>query len=156
MDAGAVPITRIGGLTAAQQSFGAHERARRGVMTDVTAAATAQKFNLPGIGEIGSMLKRGDLALAIGVMLILVVLILPLPPMLLDIALAISITLSVLILMTALFIHAPLEFSAFPTVLLISTMLRLALKNPALARKRWGRLLETDGNRFDPKTGKPL
>ena len=41
--------------------------------------------------------------------------------------LAISIILSVLILMTALFIHTPLEFSAFPTVLLIATMLRLAL-----------------------------
>ena len=60
-------------------------------------------------------------------MAILVVLILPLPPMLLDMSLAISIILSVLILMTALFIHAPLEFSAFPTVLLIATMLRLAL-----------------------------
>lgn len=35
-------------------------------------------------------------------------------------------------------------------------MLRLALQNPALARKRWGRLLATDGNRFDPETGKPL
>ncbi len=58
---------------------------------------------------------------------ILVVLILPLPPMLLDLALAISIILSVLILMTALFIHTPLEFSSFPTVLLIATMLRLAL-----------------------------
>jgi flagellar biosynthesis protein FlhA len=55
------------------------------------------------------------------------VLILPLPPLLLDFALAISIIFSVLILMTALFIHAPLEFSAFPTVLLIATMLRLAL-----------------------------
>ncbi len=60
-------------------------------------------------------------------MAILVVLILPLPATLLDLALAISIILSVLILMTALFIHAPLEFSAFPTVLLIATMLRLAL-----------------------------
>ena len=58
---------------------------------------------------------------------ILVVLILPLPPLLLDLALAISIILSVLILMTALFIHTPLEFSSFPTVLLIATMLRLAL-----------------------------
>jgi flagellar biosynthesis protein FlhA len=95
-------------------------------MTDVTAGG-ASKFNLPNLNEIGTILKRGDLALAIGVMLILVVLILPLPPMLLDIALAISIVFSVLILMTALFIHAPLEFSAFPTVLLISTMLRLAL-----------------------------
>jgi flagellar biosynthesis protein FlhA len=46
---------------------------------------------------------------------------------LLDFALAISIIFSVLILMTALFIHTPLEFSAFPTVLLIATMLRLAL-----------------------------
>ena len=58
---------------------------------------------------------------------ILVVLILPLPPILLDLLLAISIILSVLILMTALFIHTPLEFSSFPTVLLIATMLRLAL-----------------------------
>jgi len=66
-------------------------------MTDVPAAP-AQKFNLPGLGEIGTILKRGDLALAIGVMLILVVLILPLPPMLLDLALALSITFSVLIL----------------------------------------------------------
>jgi len=55
------------------------------------------------------------------------VLILPLPPLLLDFSLAISIIFSVLILMTALFIHTPLEFSAFPTVLLIATMLRLAL-----------------------------
>ena len=82
---------------------------------------------LPGLGDIGTMLRRADLALAIGVMAILVILILPLPPMLLDLALAISIILSVLILMTALFIQAPLEFSAFPTILLIATMLRLAL-----------------------------
>src|SRR5580693_8957813 len=79
------------------------------------------------LGNIVDVLKRGDIALAIGVMTILVVLILPLPPVLLDLFLAVSIILSVLILMTALFIHAPLEFSAFPTVLLISTMLRLAL-----------------------------
>jgi flagellar biosynthesis protein FlhA len=51
----------------------------------------------------------------------------PLPPLLLDMLLAVSIILSVLILMTALFIEEPLEFSSFPTVLLIATMLRLAL-----------------------------
>jgi flagellar biosynthesis protein FlhA len=45
----------------------------------------------------------------------------------LDLFLAISITLSILILMTSLFIQAPLEFSSFPTILLISTMLRLSL-----------------------------
>jgi len=97
-------------------------------MTDVTTGSTgAGGFKFPTLSELGALLKRGDLALAIGVLTILVVLILPLPPILLDLALAISITLSILILMTALFIHTPLEFSAFPTVLLISTMLRLSL-----------------------------
>mgnify|MGYP005842018893 CR=1 FL=1 len=73
------------------------------------------------------VLARSDLALAIGVMTIIVVLILPMPSWMLDFALAISITFSVLVMMTALFIHKPLEFSAFPTVLLLATMLRLAL-----------------------------
>src|SRR2546425_7952367 len=97
-------------------------------MTDITAGEGARRwFAGLRLGEIANLLKRGDLALALGVMTILVVLILPLPPVLLDLFLAVSIILSVLILMTALFIHAPLEFSAFPTVLLIATMLRLAL-----------------------------
>ncbi len=100
-------------------------------MTDITAGAAGPKagprFALPQLADFTALLKRGDLMLAIGVMTILVVLILPLPPMMLDIFLAVSITISVLILMTALFIQAPLEFSSFPTVLLIATMLRLAL-----------------------------
>jgi flagellar biosynthesis protein FlhA len=98
-------------------------------MSDITAAPTSNVsgIKLPGLGDIGAFFKRGDIALAVGVLTILVVLILPLPPLLLDFALAISIIFSVLILMTALFIHTPLEFSAFPTVLLIATMLRLAL-----------------------------
>src|SRR6202043_3901636 len=82
---------------------------------------------LPTFSDITDVLRRGDIALAIGILTILVVLLLPLPPLLLDFALAISITFSVLILMTALFIQAPLEFSTFPTVLLIATVLRLAL-----------------------------
>jgi flagellar biosynthesis protein FlhA len=97
------------------------------IMTDVTAGQPTGGLKLPGLGSLTDLLKRGDLALALGVMAILVVLILPLPAILLDFALAISIIFSVLILMTALFIQAPLEFSAFPTVLLISTMLRLSL-----------------------------
>lgn len=70
---------------------------------------------------------RGDIGLALGIIGILVVLIIPLPSGLLDFALALSITFSVLILMTSLFIEKPLDFSAFPIVLLISTMLRLSL-----------------------------
>ena len=77
--------------------------------------------------ELGAFLKRGDIALAMGILTILVVMIVPLPPIVLDLLLAFSIILSVLILMTSLFILTPLEFSSFPTVLLIATMLRLSL-----------------------------
>src|SRR5271168_1149302 len=97
-------------------------------MVDVTAGlGAAPGTGLPSFSDIGKILKRGDLALAFGILTILVVLILPLPSIILDLFLAISITLSILILMTSLFIQAPLEFSSFPTVLLISTMLRLSL-----------------------------
>ncbi len=96
-------------------------------MTDTTAVQGGGTSGFPTLKDIGAILRRGDIAFAVGILTILVVLILPLPAMVLDIALAISITFSVLILMTALFIQAPLEFSAFPTVLLISTMLRLSL-----------------------------
>ncbi len=98
-------------------------------MVDVTAGqgVAAPSTNFPSFSEIGAILKRGDLALAFGILTILVVLILPLPSIVLDLFLAISITLSILILMTSLFIQAPLEFSSFPTILLISTMLRLSL-----------------------------
>jgi flagellar biosynthesis protein FlhA len=98
-------------------------------MVDVTAGqgGTTPASGFPSLTDIGTMLKRGDLALAFGILTILVVLILPLPSIVLDLFLAISIILSILILMTSLFIQAPLEFSSFPTVLLISTMLRLSL-----------------------------
>ena len=77
--------------------------------------------------DVRALLKRGDIAFALGVMTILFVLVFPLPSLLLDLALAMSMTFSILILMTALFIQKPLEFSSFPTVLLVATMARLSL-----------------------------
>nr|WP_245443015.1 flagellar biosynthesis protein FlhA [Methylobacterium terrae] len=74
-----------------------------------------------------ALTRRSDLVLAVALLGILTVLIFPLPALLLDLLLAVSIILSVLILMTGLFIENPLEFTVFPTVLLIATMLRLAL-----------------------------
>jgi len=68
-----------------------------------------------------------DLALAFGVIAIIAMLILPMPGWMLDLGLALSITVSVLILMTALFIEKPIQLSSFPTILLITTMLRLGL-----------------------------
>jgi flagellar biosynthesis protein FlhA len=79
------------------------------------------------LNAITKMFARGEYALGAGVMALVIMLIVPIPAMLLDFLLAISITLSVLILMTALTIQKPLEFSAFPTVLLLATLLRLAL-----------------------------
>ncbi len=131
MEASAVPHFRAGGPQAAAQTFGSrgerHSRDDTATMVDVKAATQAP--GLPGfnLAELGALLRRGDILLAVGILTILVVLILPLPSIILDLFLAVSITLSILILMTSLFIHAPLEFSSFPTILLISTMLRLAL-----------------------------
>ncbi len=97
-------------------------------MSDLSNAAPPRPgFRLPGLGAIGRTVGSSDIGLAVGIMAIIIVLILPLPPLLLDGLLAISIVFSVLILMTALFIQTPLEFSSFPTVLLIAAMMRLAL-----------------------------
>ena len=72
--------------------------------------------------------KNGrDVFFALGIVVILAVLFLPIPAFLIDIGLAFSIALSVLILMVALWIQRPLDFSSFPTILLIATMLRLSL-----------------------------
>jgi flagellar biosynthesis protein FlhA len=68
-----------------------------------------------------------DIGFAAGIIFILVVLFLPLPAIVIDLGLAVSISLSVLILMVALWIQRPLDFSSFPTILLIATMLRLSL-----------------------------
>ncbi len=69
----------------------------------------------------------GDVALALGVVLLLAVLVVPLPTLLLDALLAVSLTASVLVLMVALLLRRPLDFTAFPQVLLLTTLLRLAL-----------------------------
>src|SRR5579864_8071784 len=95
-------------------------------MADATAI-TGPTTPAALFGKLTATLRRGEIALALAVVAILVVLILPMPTWLLDISLALSITFSVLILMVALFIQRPLEFSSFPTVLLIATMMRLAL-----------------------------
>ena len=68
-----------------------------------------------------------DVGFAVGIVFILTVLFLPLPAAFIDIGLSFSIALAVLILMVALWIQRPLDFSAFPTVLLLATLLRLAL-----------------------------
>ena len=84
-------------------------------------------------GGLAGWVARGEVALALGVVLVIALLILPIPAALIDLLLAISLTSAVLILMTALMIKKPLEFTAFPTVLLVTTLYRLGL-NLASAR----------------------
>jgi flagellar biosynthesis protein FlhA len=93
-------------------------------MSDIGVTSTG--FDLTP-AKIMDYIRKSDLGLAIGIMAILVVLILPLPTWLLDVSLAFSLSFSILILMTAVFIRKPLEFSSFPTILLLTTMMRLAL-----------------------------
>jgi flagellar biosynthesis protein FlhA len=85
-------------------------------MADTLAAS------LPTTRRLGA-----DAFFAGGIVAMLTILFLPIPPILIDLGLAFSIALSALILMVSLWIQRPLDFSAFPTVLLIATILRLAL-----------------------------
>src|SRR3954466_42351 len=72
-------------------------------------------------------LGHQDVLFADGIIVLVAVLVLPMPTWVVDIGLAASITLLVLILMVAMWIDKPLDFSSFPTVLLVVTLLRLAL-----------------------------
>ena len=99
-------------------------------MSEIGATAPSPAFSFSAAKAMG-YIRKSDLGLAIGIMAILVVLIVPLPTWLLDISLAFSLSFSILILMTAVFIQKPLEFSSFPTILLLTTMMRLALNLPS-------------------------
>ena len=114
--------------------------------TEVAIGNFARDFSQRMIG--GGF--RSDLLLAGGIVAILVILILPMPKWLLDICLAFSITFSVLILMTVIFMERPLEFNAFPTILLIATLIRLALN---LATTR---LILTHGHEGTSAAGKVI
>ncbi len=69
----------------------------------------------------------GDIILAVSVVGILILMVLPLPTMLLDLLFSFNITFSLIILLVAMYIAKPLDLSAFPSILLVITLFRLAL-----------------------------
>lgn len=71
--------------------------------------------------------QRGDIIVAVSVVGLLGLMILPIPPFMLDIFLSISISLAIVIMISAVCIRKPLDFSVFPSILLITTLFRLAL-----------------------------
>jgi flagellar biosynthesis protein FlhA len=71
--------------------------------------------------------KQGDLLLAGGVVIILFVMLVPVPPLFIDLMLTLSISVSLVVLVTTMFMTSPLEFSIYPSLLLVTTLLRLSM-----------------------------
>ena len=71
--------------------------------------------------------RLAQVGVPVAVVAVVVMLVVPLPPLLLDMLIAANITGAMLILMTAMFVRRPLDFSAFPALILVATLFRLAL-----------------------------
>lgn len=82
---------------------------------------------MPGFKLTGAMLYQPTILLALALMGVIMMMVLPMPAWVLDLGLALSFSLAILMLTVTLFIERPLDFSAFPTILLASLMLRLSL-----------------------------
>ncbi len=104
----------------------------------------------PYSGPISIITQNSDIYLAAAVVGILVFMIMPLPPMLLDLLLSFSITAALVILLASMYISQPLELSAFPSILLLATLFRLAL-NVASTR-----LILLHGNEGTSAAGKVI
>jgi flagellar biosynthesis protein FlhA len=97
-----------------------------------------------------SVMKNSDLVVTVGVVLILVFMILPLPTFLLDVLLTLDITLGIIIIFVAMYTRNTLEFTVFPSLLLIATLFRLSL-NVASTR-----LILLHGNEGDAAAGQVI
>jgi len=71
--------------------------------------------------------RQGDILLAAGVVIILFVMLVPISPIFIDLMLTLSISVSLVVLVTTMFMSSPLEFSIYPSLLLVTTMLRLSM-----------------------------
>lgn len=95
-------------------------------------------------------MKYGDVIIAIMAILVIVMMILPLPAPLIDILLAFNITFSMIILLISMNMERPLDFSIFPSLLLLTTILRLSLNVSStrliLIDGYAGKVIESFGN----------
>ena len=71
--------------------------------------------------------RQGDIMLASGVVIILFVMLVPIPTFFIDLMLTFSISISLVVLVTSMFMTSPLEFSIYPSLLLVTTLLRLSI-----------------------------
>ena len=105
--------------------------------------STTKRSRFPLLGDSESIL-------ALGVVGLLIIMVIPLPPVLLDLLLSFSITMGIVILLVALYTSNPLDFSVFPSILLLATLLRLGL-NVASTR-----LILLNGDRGGDSVGKVI
>jgi flagellar biosynthesis protein FlhA len=110
----------------------------------------AQAIPSPLLTTAERLSRRTELVFAIGVVAILAVLVLPVPAPLLSALLAVNLSASLLILLVCIYAKEPLEFNAFPSLLLITTMMRLGLNVAStrliLLTGEGGSVIETFGN----------
>ena len=90
-------------------------------------------------------MQKTDFLMGIGVIAVVMMLIIPLPTFILDFLMALSIMIGLLILMIVMFVHRSFDFSVFPSLLLVSTVFRLALNVSST------RLILLEGASFDGK-----
>jgi flagellar biosynthesis protein FlhA len=105
-------------------------------------------MNQAGFGP--AMRRSTDLIIVIAIIAVVLMIVIPIPTLLLDILLSINIALALMVLLVTLYTNEPLHFSTFPTLLLITTVFRLALNISAtrliLSKAEAGRVIETFGN----------
>ncbi len=98
---------------------------------------------------LNKIIKRSDIAVAILLVMIIFMMILPLPTMVIDILIALNMGLAIIMLMLGVYLPSPLSFSAFPSVLLLSTLFRLALSisttRMILSEADAGQIIQTFG-----------
>jgi flagellar biosynthesis protein FlhA len=85
----------------------------------------AQATQTPG--RFSFLTKNSDVMMGFAAMCILMVMIIPIPAMMLDLFLTFNITFAIVILLVGMYVFRPMEFSAFPSILLLVTLFRLAL-----------------------------
>jgi len=95
-------------------------------------------------------LRQSDAMMAVGIIGLIAMMLIPLPPALLDVLLTINFSLALCILLVSMYIREPLEFAAFPSVLLVATLFRLALNISStrliLLHAHAGKVIEAFGN----------
>jgi len=97
----------------------------------------------------GILSRYSDLLLVLGVVAIIALMVLPLPAVMIDLLVAANIAFGLMLILVAIYISSPLQFSVFPSVLLISTLFRLALSiattRMILLEGEAGRIIDTFG-----------